>query len=134
MLLALPQGQEQAASVMPCPYLHILRILHDCCTSALEVVRIVQVRTRTALLHSEQVAGMVPDKIRADDGAARPVPERRDNRTRHSRRAARADVHRNDDIAAGNKDASDPGPIRIHVAGGVRSTDHQETLGLRYAP
>lgn len=72
MLPAQPQERAQAASVapFPAPSPHILRILHDYYTSEVEVVRMAQVRTRSALVHIEQVAGMVPSMIRADDGAA----------------------------------------------------------------
>lgn len=133
MLLVQLPPREQAASAAPSPSLHILRILPDYYTAVEEVVRMVQVRTRTSLLHSVWAAGRAPDMIRVSDVAARPAFEQQDIRTRRSRRAEDDGAH-HIGIEAVSKDASDLGQTRIHAARGVHNIGRRETLDLHYAP
>jgi hypothetical protein len=130
MLLAQLRKQGLAALVAPSPSPspHNIHILHGCCTSVAEVVRMERVRIHSDLARSEQVVDKMTCMVRAS-GVGRHACAQQDIHTRLNRLEEVHAARRNGSEEA-NKDVSGPAQRRTPVAFGVCSNDPLETLDL----
>jgi hypothetical protein len=110
------RGQDVLVTLCLSPFHHSIHILPGCCTSVVEVVRMVQVRIRSALVHSERVVG---DKTACMDhvsAAGRHAHEQLRIHIRLCRLVQVHEAHRiGTAVARKHEDVGDPAQIRIPV-------------------